>query len=153
MVSEEIKNTFIDFLKNRAHRITNERFLILDAALNMECHFDADELYLKMRKDYVNVSRATVYKTLELMHECHILTRHNFKGDRTRYEKKIGRNQHYHIICVTCRKIFEFENPMIEKIQNKICKENNLQIVDHTFQVFAKCENEEECEYNLKNLN
>ena len=41
----------------------------------MKGHFDADELYLKMKNDYINVSRATVYKTLELMKECHILTK------------------------------------------------------------------------------
>jgi len=152
MIPENIKESFISYLKHNAHRITNERFLILDSALNIKGHFDADELYLQMKNDYINVSRATVYKTLELMSECHILTKHNFKGDRTRYETKIGRNPHYHIICVTCNKITEFEYPMIEKIQNKIGKDNNLKIVDHTFQVFAKCENSDKC-VNNKNTN
>jgi len=148
MTPEEIKNTFIDYLKQHAHRITNERFLILDSALSMSGHFDADELYLQMKKDYINVSRATVYKTLELMSECHILTKHNFKGDRTRYETRIGRNPHYHIICITCNKIIEFEYPMIEKLQNKICKENNFEMVDHTLQVFVKCVNTKKCKSN-----
>jgi Fur family ferric uptake transcriptional regulator len=148
MIPEDIKETFIGYLKLNAHRITNERFLILDGALNMKGHFDADELYLKMKNDYINVSRATVYKTLELMKECHILTKHNFKGDRTRYETKIGRNQHYHIICVKCNKITEFEYPLIEKIQNEICNERNLEVVDHTFQLFVKCRNTETCELN-----
>lgn len=149
MIPEKIKNTFISYLKDNAHRITNERFLILDAALNMQGHFDADELYLQMKNDYINVSRATVYKTLELMNECHILARHNFKGDRTKYETKIGRNPHYHIICVTCNKIIEFEYPMIEKIQNKICKENNFKMIDHSLQVFAQCENSKKCKNNV----
>jgi len=152
LIPEDIKDTFINYLKLKAHRITNERFLILDSALNINGHFDADELYLKMKNDYINVSRATVYKTLELMNECHILSKHNFKGDRTRYETKIGRNPHYHIICVTCNRITEFEYPMIEKIQSKICKENNLKMVDHTFQVFVKCDHPETCEFN-KRLN
>lgn len=153
MIPTEVKNTFIKYLKHNAHRITNERFLILDAALNMTGHFDADELYLKMKNDYINVSRATVYKTLELMNECHILSKHNFKGDRTRYETKIGRNPHYHIICVTCKKIIEFEYPGIEKIQKRICKEHDLELVDHTLQVFAKCDNPKKCKNNSKQLN
>ncbi len=153
MIPEDIKNTFITYLKLNAHRITNERFLILDAALNIKEHFDADELYLRMKNDYINVSRATVYKTLELMSECLILTKHHFKGDRTRYETRFGRNPHYHIICVTCNNIIEFEYPMIEKIQDKVCRQNNLKMVDHTLQVFAKCENSKKCKHNLKNLN
>lgn len=153
MIPEDIKNTFISYLKDNAHRITNERFLILDAALNMQTHFDADELYLQMKNNYINVSRATVYKTLELMNECHILTKHNFKGDRTRYETKIGRNPHYHIICITCNKIIEFEYPEIEKINKKVCRENHLTMVDHTMQVFAKCENPGKCRHNMKKFN
>jgi Fur family transcriptional regulator, ferric uptake regulator len=143
--SEKVKEKFIAYLKDNAHRITNERFLILDAALEMEGHFDADELYLNMKNDYINVSRATVYKTLELMSECDILTKHNFKGDRTRYETKFGRNNHYHIICVNCNKIIEFEYPMLEKLQAKISKENHMMTVDHTLQIFAKCEDYEKC--------
>ena len=73
MKKEEIKNIFIKYLKDNSHRITNERLLILESALSMRDHFDADELYLKMKKDYIRASRATVYKTLELMSECSIL--------------------------------------------------------------------------------
>ncbi|HEY5122268.1 MAG TPA: transcriptional repressor [Ignavibacteria bacterium] len=151
MKKEEIKNIFIKYLKDNSHRITNERLLILDSALSMRDHFDADELYLKMKGDYIRASRATVYKTLELMSECSILTKHNFKGDRARYETKYGRNHHYHIICVRCNRIVEFEDPRIEKLQETICKEHNLKLVDHTLQVFAVCNDKEKCIHkNLK---
>lgn len=150
MIPEDVKKVFIQYLKDNAHRITNERFLILDAALNIEGHFDADALYLKLKNDYINVSRATVYKTLELMSECNILYKHNFKGDRTRYETKYGRNNHYHIICVSCKRILEFENPDIEKLQEKICQENNLNPVEHTLQVFATCKDKEHCDHYLE---
>ncbi|CAN5481201.1 transcriptional repressor [soil metagenome] len=148
MVSETIRNLFIDYLKKHSHRITNERFLILDTALSMEGHFNADELYLKMKNDMINVSRATVYKTLDLMSECDILTKHNFKGERTRYETKVGRNNHYHIICVACNKIIEFEDPQIEKdLILKIGKGVHLKMLDHTVQVFAECEDIKNCDY------
>jgi Fur family ferric uptake transcriptional regulator len=151
LASKDVKEVFINYLKEHAHRITNERFLILDAALDMEGHFDADELFFKMKNDYLKVSRATVYKTLELMSECNILTKHNFKGDRTRFETKYGRNIHYHIICVSCNKILEFEAPKIEQLQDKVCKENNLVSIDHTLQVFATCNEKETCE-NYKEI-
>ena len=143
----DVKEVFVTYLKKKSHRITNERFLILDSALKMKGHFDADELFLNMKNDYLNVSRATVYKTLELMSECGILTKHNFKGDRGRYETKIGRKNHYHLICTLCNRIFEFENPAIEKIQSRICSESGFKNVDHTFQVFARCEDEEKCKH------
>jgi Fur family transcriptional regulator, ferric uptake regulator len=145
LVSEEIKNAFIKYLKENKHRITNERFLILDAAINMEGHFDADELYLKMRKDLMRVSRATVYNTLELMCDCKILTKHNFKDDRARYETKYGRSNHYHILCVSCKVMLEFENDEIEKLLTKTCKKYDLKLLDHSLQVFATCNGKGKC--------
>ncbi|MCX6161033.1 MAG: transcriptional repressor [Ignavibacteriae bacterium] len=139
MIKDEIKNLFIKFLRDNGHRITNERFLILDSALSMESHFDADELYIKMSGDYIRVSRATVYNTLELMNGCNILTKHNFKGDRARYETKYGRKNHYHIICLSCNTILEFENDSIGKTLDKICKGKELKLLDHSLQVFASC--------------
>jgi len=139
MLKEDIKNSFIDYLRKNNHRITNVRFLILDSALSMKNHFDADELYNKMRKDFIRVSRATVYTTLELMNECNILTKHNFKGDRARYETKFGRKNHYHIICLNCNKIIEFENTSIEKTLSKLCNDKDLKLIDHSIQVFAAC--------------
>lgn len=147
MVKDEIKNSFIDYLRKNNHRITNERFLILDSALSMQNHFDADELYNKMRKDFIRVSRATVYTTLELMSDCKILTKHNFKGDRARYETKFGRNNHYHIICVSCNKILEFENNTIEKTLSKLCNDKDLKLIDHSIQVFASCSDSGICKY------
>jgi len=143
--SEEIKKAFIKYLKENKHRITNERFLILDAATSMDSHFDADELYFKMRKDLMRVSRATVYNTLELMCDCKILTKHNFKDDRARYETKYGRSNHYHILCVSCKVMLEFENDEIEKILSKICKKRELKLLDHSLQVFATCEGKGKC--------
>jgi Fur family transcriptional regulator, ferric uptake regulator len=145
LVSVEIKDVFVKYLKDNKHRITNERFLILDSAISMKSHFDADELYLKMRKDYLRVSRATVYNTLELMSDCKILTKHNFKDDRARYETKYGRNNHYHIICRTCNIIIEFENNKIEKTLSKTCNDYNLKLLDHSLQVFAVCNDTKNC--------
>lgn len=138
-MKDKIKKSFIAYLKKNNHRITNERFLILDSALSMENHFDADELYSKMKSEFIKVSRATVYNTLELMYRCKILTKLNFKGDRTRYEQKYGRKNHYHIICLHCNEIIEFENSSIEKILKKLCFSKNMKLIDHSLQVFASC--------------
>lgn len=146
-MKEKAKNNFIEYLRKNNHRITNERFLILDSALSMDNHFDADELYNKMKKDFIRVSRATVYNTLELMSDCKILTKHNFKGDRARYEKKFGRKNHYHIICLSCNKILEFENNSIEKTLSKLCEEMDLKLIDHSLQVFATCKERASCKF------
>lgn len=145
MLSEDIRNVFIKFLKDNGHRITNERFLILDAALSIKGHFDADELYLKMKNLSMRVSRATVYNTLELMNNCGILIKHNFKGERSRYETQYGRKTHYHIMCLSCNTILEFENKSILKILENTCKARDMKLLDHSLQVFASCNGKNNC--------
>lgn len=146
-MNDKIKNKFVVYLRKNKHRITNERFLILDSALGMNNHFDADELFNKMRNDFIKVSRATVYNTLELMSKCGILSKHNFKGDRTRFEKKFGRKNHYHIICFKCGRITEFENNSIEKTLSRLCKTRKMKLIDHSLQVFASCSEGSECKF------
>jgi Fur family transcriptional regulator, ferric uptake regulator len=145
MDKKEFKDIFIKYLKDNGQRITNERILILNSALSMEDHFDADELYTKMRNDFIRVSRATVYNTLELMNNCSILSKHNFKGERARYEAKRGSKNHYHIICISCNKIIEFENQSIDKSLLKVCKDKDLKLLDYSIQVFATCDSVSEC--------
>lgn len=78
---------FADFLRKGSYRITPERFEVLEYAFKQSQHFSADELFLAMKSEGSNISRATVYNTLELLVECGLLSKHNFLGKEARYEK------------------------------------------------------------------
>ena len=71
MKYEKAKEVFTEFLKKGKNRITPERFEVMESALDYEGHFGADDLYIVMKNLKSTVSRATVYKTLELRSEEH----------------------------------------------------------------------------------
>ena len=77
---------FKNFLKSGNHRVTPERFEVLDAAVEYQGHFGADDLYIVMKNQKSRVSRATVYNTLELLVECNLVGKRNFGDNITRYE-------------------------------------------------------------------
>ncbi|NMB80578.1 MAG: transcriptional repressor, partial [Ignavibacteria bacterium] len=116
MIHQEAIEEFRQYLKKENHRITPERFEVLDFALDYEGHFGADELYVKMKSNNSNVSRATVYNTLELLASCDLLSKRNFGENKTRYESNYDRKSHDHLICINCGAIKEFTEPKIEKI-------------------------------------
>ena len=102
----EVEKKFINYLKDKpSHRLTPERFEILDAAVKYPGHFAADDLYLVMKKNNSHVSRATVYNTLELLEKCDLLTKRNFGDKVTRYESKTKSKNHDHLICSICGRI------------------------------------------------
>ncbi|MDH7604590.1 MAG: transcriptional repressor [Melioribacter sp.] len=132
---------FRRYLKKENHRITPERFEVLDYALEYDGHFGADELYLKMKNNNSNISRATVYNTLELLAACDLLAKRNFGENKTRYEAKYGKKSHDHLICTNCGAIKEFSEPIIEKIVKEISEKLGFEPSGHSFYIFGKCNN------------
>ncbi|MEW6062025.1 MAG: Fur family transcriptional regulator [Bacteroidota bacterium] len=136
---ELAKESFTQYLKAGNYRITPERFMILDAVMNYDGHFDADELFFQMKSSGQKVSRATVYNTLDLLQDCGLISKYRFGENHSRYEKAFGRPHHHHMICLECGDIIEFVNDRIEKIQKDVCTENNFKAQTTTLQIFGIC--------------
>lgn len=143
----EAHEKFRTFLKNGKHRITPERFEVLDAALDYKGHFGADELFIQMQINKSNVSRATVYNTLELLDQSGIIAKHNFGENKAKYEATVNRKKHDHLICINCDNIKEFSNDKIKKIVDDICEELGYECTGYSFNIFGKCKKGNSCEH------
>ncbi len=115
MKTPDPKDFFTQYLKRNQYRITPERFEILESVLHCDGHFDADELFLRMKNAGSKVSRATVYNTLDKLTDCGIVARYRFGERLARYEIVFGSEHHHHIICRVCGKIEEFVDKRVER--------------------------------------
>lgn len=140
LAEKRARERFTEFLRDGNYRITSERFEVLSAVLKYDEHFDADSLFLRLRGDGSKVSRATVYKTLSLLHECGLVSRYMFSpGEFAQYEKTVDRPRHDHMVCTKCGKILEFANATIMNLQRQLCEQYDFEAVYHTFQIFGIC--------------
>jgi|GEM_PF-179701 len=130
---------FRKFLQEGQYRITPERFDVLDAVLAWNDHFDADNLFIYLKNNGSKVSRATVYKTLSLLHECGLVSRYRFSQGHAQYEKTTDRPHHDHMVCTKCGKIVEFENARVERLQDDACAQFGFTPMYHSFQIFGIC--------------
>ncbi len=130
---------FRKFLQEGQYRITPERFDVLDAVLAWNDHFDADNLFIYLKNNGSKVSRATVYKTLSLLHECGLVSRYRFSQGHAQYEKTTDRPHHDHMVCTKCGKIVEFENARVERLQDDACAQFGFTPMYHSFQIFGVC--------------
>ena len=147
MKNPKAAEIFTDFLKAGKNRITPERFEVMDAALDYEGHFGADDLYIVMKNLKSRVSRATVYKTLELLVQCELLSKRNFGENITRYESNFKRQSHDHLICMDCGRIVEFVNQKVKKLPEEISNELGFEASSYSFNIFAHCKNIKTCKY------
>jgi Fur family ferric uptake transcriptional regulator len=121
------------------HRVTPERFTILDAVLQTQGHFDAESLYYRLISKGVKVSKATVYNTLDILQEAGLVSKYRFAEKTSRYEKAFGRPHHHHLICLECGDIIEFVSEKLDQIQDEVCKNKNFKSQSSTLQIFGTC--------------
>ncbi len=145
MKNESAHDKFTKFLKKGKHRITPERFEVLDYALEYKGHFAADDLFNQMKKKNSIVSRATVYNTLELLEKCTLLVKRNFGDGITRYELSHNKKNHDHLICINCGTITEFTSTKIQEIVDEVCEEFGFENAGYSFNIFGKCKAGENC--------
>ena len=145
MKNEKAAEIFRTFLKRGKYRITPERFEVLDAALEHNGHFGADDLFIQLKNLKSKVSRATVYNTLELLAQCDLLSKRNFGDNLNRFESNFKRQTHDHLICIECGKIVEFTDLRIRDIPKEICEKFGFEMSSYSFNIFARCKNQKEC--------
>ena len=138
---KKARKLFRDFIKEKNLKLTTERETILETVFSTHDHFDAEELLDKLKEFNASVSRATVYRTLDLLVECQLVKKMLFNGEKSRYEHVLGHEHHDHIICEECGKIIEFHSSEIEKLQKEICKKYEFYETDHSLKIYGICFN------------
>ena len=127
-------------LEQRGLKYTSERREILKAVLSTHTHFDADWLFVEMRKTGAKASKATIYRSLVLLCEMGIL-RAVFRGSHgSYYEHVYGHEHHEHMICLRCGRVTEFTSGNLEQLQEEACRAQGFAPVRHHLQVFGYCQ-------------
>ncbi len=140
-ILQRARNILEEYLNDQSLRKTTERYAVLEEIYNLpqDEHIDVESLFLKMRNKEYTISRATVYNSIDLLVDCGLVVKHNFKDKNALYEPALTYEHHDHLVCNDCLKIKEFLDPDIENIKKRVGKSLGSAINLHSLVFYGNC--------------
>ena len=139
MANKELLSKFRDVLRQEGLKYTPQRVAIFEEVVKDRGHRECEDIYMALRQNGSHVSRATIYRTMEILVNNEFVRKMVIGDGRARYESKVGSPHHDHLVCTSCGKIVEFVDQNIEDLQNKIAKQHHFKLQQHTHQLFGIC--------------
>ena len=136
---------FIELLKENGLKVTTQRIAILEVLDSRpDEHLTAEEIYDCVKEKYPEIGLATVYRTIQLLSELHLIDKLNLDDGYVRYEiGKLGKekfkHRHHHLICHNCGNVFSFEDDLLEALEQRIYESKGFRVVDHEVKLFGYC--------------
>lgn len=128
---------FRRYLKSQNLKYTPERADILNAIIERDEIFEADELMRTLRSQGHRVSKATIYRTIKLLQDAGIITGALFDSKQEHYQLIYGRSPIDTMVCIKTGKTRQFNAPELNALRDRLCKEAGWSAVGHRFQIYG----------------
>ena len=132
--------TFVDSLRPAGSKRSSKRDFIVNVFLRQEGHLTADNLVDLIRREDQRISRATIYRTLQWMVDAGIARKVDFGEGRFRFEHSYRHPRHFHLICKTCNRSFEFLSSDIETLIEEVATARSFAPRQSVLQIHGTCE-------------
>ena len=127
-----------EVLQKEGLRFTRQRLAVWTEIGISRKHRDADDIFISIRSKGEKVSRATVYRTIDVLVKNKLVRKLNVGDGKNRFESKIDEEHHDHMICLETGNIIEFYNSRLEQLQEKIALDNGYELVRHVHQLVVR---------------
>ncbi|GFN30700.1 ferric iron uptake transcriptional regulator [Paenibacillus xylaniclasticus] len=133
----------------RGYKLTVQRAVTLRVLLeNEQDHMSAEEVFMLVKAKYPEIGLATVYRTLELLTELHIVEKMNFGDGVARFDLRSEdqKHMHHHLICHTCGALKEIKDDWLLELEERLMREYGFRVTDHRLDFtghFKTCNNKE----------
>ncbi len=133
------RQQFLKFLRDRGQRVTAERLALFDEVYAQHQHLDAEALLSAMKEKGLKISRATVYRNLDLLVDCGLVRKQRLGRNRFLYEHVHPGQRHDHLVCRRCGKVAEFVSGGIGALQAEICRAHGFDPTEFSLQISSIC--------------
>jgi Fur family peroxide stress response transcriptional regulator len=131
------KASVIDALRRNGFKATPQRIAICNFALNSREHPTAQQVYREVKKVYPTVSLATVYKTLQVLKQLHLIQELVFSGSDGRFDSYM--EPHLNVICLKCGQVIDIDDPSVRSIIDRAAAKTKYTFTEQRFDIYGIC--------------
>ena len=124
-------------LKKAGYKLTRPRLAVIEVLETHGDHLSHNQILIEGQKIYPRLSRATVYRTLELLVALKLVRPLYLNEPTQRFISGFG--GHHHLVCTNCDTVIEFEQGNVEALARELAEKYNFQILSHLLEFQGLC--------------
>jgi len=128
-------------LMSSGFKLTSQREATVRVLLQHEAdHLGAEEVFMRVKENNPEIGMATVYRTLELLADLHIVEKMNFGDGIARFDLRGDDHEHmhHHLICAVCGKLKEIKDDWLLELEQRLEREYGFTVLDHRLDFTGK---------------
>ena len=142
---------FKELLRGKGLKVTSQRLLVLQImAEHPGEHLTTEQIFDLVRKTNPEIGLATIYRTVQVLVDLHLIDKISFDDDVARYEllSSNAKHHHHHAICLGCGEVFSFEDDLLENLEAAVEDRLGFAVVDHEVKLYGYCR---DCREKMEN--
>ncbi|MCP4568792.1 MAG: transcriptional repressor [FCB group bacterium] len=130
---------FDEYIRSTGLRETEQRKRVLKTFLATTEHVSVEDMYRIVNEKSRKVGYATVYRTMKLIAESGLAVEVVFNDGIARFEHRLGRKHHHHLVCTNCGKVIEFESTAMDRGEQEVLAKYKFRQTSHHYEIFGFC--------------
>jgi len=129
-----------DLLKDRGFSRGGAREAVIEYLGGQHCAASAQEIHDALRREGRAIGIASVYRSLDALHNLQLVQRFDAGHGEGRYEAVAPTGEHHHhLVCDECERIMPFEDPALERAIDKLAERVPYAIAGHDVVLHGRC--------------
>lgn len=154
MNEEKVK----DLLREKGLKVTSQRLMVLNIlSAHGDEHLTVEEIYDLAKEESPEIGLATIYRTVQVLLELHVIEKVTFDDGFARYElngEETGSgHRHHHAICTQCGKVYSLETDLLDTLEKQVFESLGFEVTDHEVSCMAfaaRAEEKRRTQWRLK---
>lgn len=138
------ENDVKELLRKKGLKVTSQRLMVLAImASHPEEHLTAEEIYDLAKVNSPEIGLATIYRTVQVLSELHIMNKVTFDDGFARYElcgeESASGHRHHHAICTGCGKVYSLETDLLDSLEQQVFQNIGFEVTNHEVKLYGLC--------------